>query len=221
MERRRPGRPQEDRYARRVEIYRAVAPLLEAQGIGGLSMRAAARAACMSVGGLYHYFPTKRALALFPLDPSVMARACAEFHASHRELEASDPSGYLAAFLDNVLGNMLLARPAIRAAAALGEGTLEGIIALAMQRTSGELAASLRSVVPEADDAQLESTGRALRRTMVAAMLDPTIGMDELRRDVRAVLEGHRIAAMRVQRTRSRPVRPDPVEPAGAAGRRP
>jgi AcrR family transcriptional regulator len=112
MERRRPGRPAEDRYVRRVEIYRAVAPLLVAEGIGGLSMRAAARAACLSVGGLYHYFPTKRALALFPLDPSVMARACADFHASHRDLQTADPHRYLRAFLDDVLGNMVLARPA-------------------------------------------------------------------------------------------------------------
>src|SRR5436305_196848 len=48
-----PGRPPEDRLGRQYEIYQAVTPLLLAVGARRLSMRDAADAACMSIGGLY------------------------------------------------------------------------------------------------------------------------------------------------------------------------
>ena len=53
------GRPPEDRFLRQCEIFEAVLPLLKRRGVRGLTMRDAAAAACMSVGGLNHYFPTK------------------------------------------------------------------------------------------------------------------------------------------------------------------
>src|SRR5919202_6385305 len=62
-----PGRPPEDRLARPREIYEAVIPLIYRDGARRLSMRSAARAAHMSVGGLYHYFPAKRDLVLHGL----------------------------------------------------------------------------------------------------------------------------------------------------------
>lgn len=49
---RKPGRPREDGFRRRLEIYTAVAPLLEKDGAGGLTMRQAADAAHVSVGGI-------------------------------------------------------------------------------------------------------------------------------------------------------------------------
>ncbi|MBK9715083.1 MAG: helix-turn-helix transcriptional regulator [Kouleothrix sp.] len=64
------GRPPEDRLARQREIYTAVAPLIEREGVRRLSMRQAAAAACLSIGGLYHYFPTKRELVLWTVSRS-------------------------------------------------------------------------------------------------------------------------------------------------------
>jgi AcrR family transcriptional regulator len=46
-----PGRPPEDRLARQREIYEAVVPLIYRDGARRLSIREAARAAHMSVGG--------------------------------------------------------------------------------------------------------------------------------------------------------------------------
>ena len=66
------GRPLEDRLARQREIYTAVAPLILQKGAGELSMRQAARAASLSIGGLYYYFPTKRALVLHGLSPQAL-----------------------------------------------------------------------------------------------------------------------------------------------------
>jgi len=64
---RKPGRPPEDRLKRQHEIFLAVAPLIERYGARRLTLRQAARAAHLSLGGLYHYFPTKRDLVLHAL----------------------------------------------------------------------------------------------------------------------------------------------------------
>ena len=73
------GRPPEDKFARQLEIFRAVAPLVLEYGARRLSMEQAASAACLSVGGLYHYFPTKRELLLFTLQPDTLNRRCQAF----------------------------------------------------------------------------------------------------------------------------------------------
>jgi len=86
-----PGRPPEDRLKRQHEIFLAVAPLIERYGAKRLTMRQAARAAHLSLGGLYHYFPTKGDLVLHALKPEAVARLCAEFHGRHADLERIDP----------------------------------------------------------------------------------------------------------------------------------
>jgi AcrR family transcriptional regulator len=92
-----PGRPPEDRLKRQHEIFLAVAPLIERYGARRLTMRQAARAAHLSLGGLYHYFPTKRNLVLHALKPEAVARVCAEFHGRHADLERTDPHRYVQA----------------------------------------------------------------------------------------------------------------------------
>src|SRR6202022_304324 len=74
-----PGRPPEDRVQRKREIWTAVAPLIEKLGVRNLTMRQAAAASFMSLGGLYHYFPNKRALVLFGTDQEALERICADF----------------------------------------------------------------------------------------------------------------------------------------------
>ena len=95
-----PGRPPEDRLKRQHEIFLAVAPLVERYGARRLTMRQAARAAHLSLGGLYHYFPPKRDLVLHALKPEAVARVCAEFHGRHADLERTDPHRYVAADVD-------------------------------------------------------------------------------------------------------------------------
>ena len=89
------GRPPEDRLARQSEIYWAVSPLIIRDGARRLSMRQAARAANLSIGGLYYYFPTKRELLLHGLCPAALLRYCAVFHGEYDTLTATDPQGYL------------------------------------------------------------------------------------------------------------------------------
>jgi|Tabmets5t2r1_1033131.scaffolds.fasta_scaffold05206_2 AcrR family transcriptional regulator len=68
---RKPGRPPEDRLKRQYEIFLAVAPLIERYGAKRLTMRQAARAAHLSLGGLYHYWKPKS-----PRWSSTLRRRC-------------------------------------------------------------------------------------------------------------------------------------------------
>ena len=90
-----PGRPPEDAFLRRREIYMAVAPLIESGGTKRLTMRQAARAAHMSLGGLYHYFPSKRDLVLFGISPEMLGRSCADFHERLGHLAETDPARFV------------------------------------------------------------------------------------------------------------------------------
>ena len=53
--------------ARRWEIWYAAAPLFERHGFRSVTVDQLAYASAMSPAGLYHYFPNKAAIALFPL----------------------------------------------------------------------------------------------------------------------------------------------------------
>lgn len=107
------GRPPEDRLLRQCEIYRAVAPVILDSGVRHLRMRQAADAACMSVGGLYHYFPSKHELALHGLQPVVLGRLCDDFHAAYGCLAHHAPEEYLAHYLDFLAQTAMFLRPAI------------------------------------------------------------------------------------------------------------
>src|SRR5687768_8702605 len=94
------GRPPEDRNQRCAEVYAAVTPLLLARGVRELTMREAAAAACLSVGGLYHYFPDKRALALWPLTSDWIERQCLEWYAQNSGLRRTNAQVFVSAFVD-------------------------------------------------------------------------------------------------------------------------
>ena len=54
-------------YQRRYELYARAAPVFTRYGYRGATLKALARASGLSIPGLYRYFPSKRAFALFPL----------------------------------------------------------------------------------------------------------------------------------------------------------
>ena len=114
-----PGRPREDVFRRRLEIYTAVAPLLEKAGARGLTMRQAAAAAHMSVGGIYHYFPAKRDLVLFVLSPDALQRLCQKPDQLLPPWQRTDSRAHLATFLEGLVRGVPLLRPAWSLKAAL------------------------------------------------------------------------------------------------------
>ena len=72
-------RTSEARINRRWEIWRSAAPLFEREGYRGVSIEQLAHASALSPAGLYHYFPGKAAIALFPL--SHANGLCRRWHA--------------------------------------------------------------------------------------------------------------------------------------------
>jgi AcrR family transcriptional regulator len=87
---------------RRWEIWHASAPLFEQHGFRAVTVDQLAYASAMSPAGLYHYFPNKAAIALFPLthgnglcavwdeivarlpdDPAIRLEALVAFAAQH------------------------------------------------------------------------------------------------------------------------------------------
>ena len=191
------GRPAEDRLLRQREIFEAVAPLILEVGARELTMRQAAYRASMSIGGMYHYFPSKRDLVLHSLKPEAHDRLCIEFYAAYGHLEDSDPDAFLDAFIEFQVHAAEFVRPALHAALDLGADTVWPTLERAMSLGLEDWVRIARRVVPEADERDLVALCRAVRRTMLGAMLDKTITPAELREELRALIVGEPVGLRR------------------------
>jgi AcrR family transcriptional regulator len=191
------GRPPEDRQLRQREIFLAVAPLLVERGVRGLTMRDAARSAHLSVAGLYHYFPTKRELVLHSLRPDAFKRMCGDFMKASGHLQAEAPGRFLREFVEFSVHEVSFVRPAIHAALEIGANEFwaaqEAGIATALEI----MVAALRGAYPTATDVELAHLARAIRRTLMAALLDRSVGDEELREQLRALMLGDAILRRR------------------------
>jgi AcrR family transcriptional regulator len=186
-----PGRPKEDRQLRQREIYRAVGPLILADGARKLSMRDAARAACLSVGGLYHYFPTKRELVLHGLDDDARERLCREQRLRFGELEGLTFKQRVEVFLDLAVELAFgFLQPAVLAALELGNGTLQERLDAGLSDHVDELTEGLRALLPGMPPSDHETLGRAIRRTTLGLLVDRNVQPDELRRQLRVLIVG-------------------------------
>lgn len=185
------GRPQEDRLARQYEIYTAVAPLIEREGARRLSMRQAAAAACLSIGGLYHYFPTKRELVLHGLCPAALYRLCEDFHTQYGHLTEHDPQRYIEHGIEVVVKHVNFCRPAVHAALELGSESFWEVIETLLTNTALDFERNLQRTVPEVSEEELHQCGRAIRRAICAALLDKRMSADELRGELRILIDGY------------------------------
>lgn len=186
-----PGRPPEDRLARQREIYEAVSPLLMTIGARRLSMRQAAHVACMSIGGLYHYFPTKRDLVLHGLDLEARSRICHDYRARIANLSELGVQGYIDRYLDHSVGIIGFMRPAVHAALDLGASEFRAALDSGLNANLEELQESLRLLIPESDDAHLEEMARAVRRVAFGALFDVNFEPFELHDQLKALLDGY------------------------------
>jgi AcrR family transcriptional regulator len=184
-----PGRPREDGFRRRWEIYSSVAPLIEKAGAGGLTMRQAAAAAHMSLGGIYHYFPSKRDLVLFGVSPEALQGLCEASHQQLAQLEETDPQARLATFLDSLVWAVSGLRPALVAAIELGAGPALDTVEAAMNVTLQEFVRAVRAVRTDMGDAEAQTLDRALRHAVFGAMLDRSATPSDLRDELRSIVE--------------------------------
>ena len=185
-----PGRPPEDRVERRREIWAAVSPLIEKSGARSLTMREAAAASFLSLGGLYHYFPDKRSLVLYGLDQDAHERVCLEFKERYGHLKDSDPQAAAEAFIHFFGDRVSFVRPAIRAALELGAedfmSRLEANINLGLEG----FAEVLRLALPDAGERDLRAVGRSVRRVVLGGLMDRSVTQSEIEEELRAVVEG-------------------------------
>jgi AcrR family transcriptional regulator len=191
-----PGRPREDVFRRRLEIYTAVAPLLEKAGARGLTMRQAATAAHMSVGGIYHYFPSKRDLVLFVLSPDALQRLCDRPHQLLPPLEPTASQAHLNTFLEGLVRGVPFLRPAVLAAIELGASPVVDFVEATMTVSAHEFALAVRAVRTDMGDAEVQTLDRAVRHVTLGAMLDRSVTPSELRSELRSLVG---------MRSRSRP----------------
>ena len=185
------GRPAEDRLARQREIYTAVAPLIEREGARRLSMRQAAAAACLSIGDLYHYFPTKRELVLHGLCREAILRRCEDFHAQFEHLVEADPQQYIKEGIDLIVSHVGFCRPALHAALELGAESFWEVIETLLTGTEQAFEVNLQRQLPDASDQEVQRCGRAINRALCAALLDKRISPDELRDELRIIFDGY------------------------------
>lgn len=187
-----PGRPREDGFRRRCEIYTAVAPLIEKVGPRELTMRQAANAAHMSLGGMYHYFGSKRELVLFGLSGEAMQRLCADLHQQLSRVEVTDPEARLSTLQDGLAEAVSFCRPALLAAIELGAGpSFEGVAAgtKAMLNELVEIVKAVRSDMGAAAADAYAALHRAMYHALLGAMLDRSVTVEELRDELRSIVE--------------------------------
>jgi AcrR family transcriptional regulator len=197
------GRPTEDKLARRREIYQAVAPLILTIGARRRSMRDAAQAACVSVGGLYHYFPTKRDLVLHGLEYDARHRLCREYRDRIADLAGWSLEPYLELYLDHSLMMFSFIRPSIQAALELGAEELQEGLDSGLAANVGELVESLGRVVPGVPRRDLDALARAIRRVALGALVDRRADLGETREQLRMLIKAYAAGAR--QETPARP----------------
>jgi AcrR family transcriptional regulator len=186
------GRPPEDHLQRQCEIYEAAGPLILARGPRALSMQDIARAAHVSVGSLYYYFPSKRDLVLCGLRMDVLAHRCAAFHRWADQLRRSDPQGYLSAFIQSSVESILFLRPAVYAAIELGSQVLWPNLEAALAANTREFQDALHGALStsEARVPGLARFGRTWRRFLFGAVLDGEAPRRELADGLLALVRG-------------------------------
>jgi len=184
-----PGRPKEDRQLRQREIYLAVTPLILSEGARRLTMREAAHAACLSVGGLYHYFPIKRELVLHGLDNDARERVCREHRQQFKALPELSFKQRVEVFLDLAIElSFGFIYPAIQAALELGGGTLQEMLDAGLSDSVDELTEGLGELLPEMPPSDLTTLGRAIRHTTLGLLVDRNIHPDDMRRQLRVLI---------------------------------
>lgn len=185
------GRPPEDRLARQREIFEAVAPLILKKGTRRLSMIEAADAACISIDGLYHYFPVKRDLMLHPLQPEAMARCCQDFRARYDTLADTDPAAYADRYFEYAVRQMEFFRPAVHAALEIGVQDLWATVTQGIDAGVGNFTAALHRLAPGIPQEGMTALRGTLRHELLAAVLEKDLSPEELEGRLRALVTEH------------------------------
>ena len=183
------GRPPEDRLARKGEIYQIVSPLILEQGVQALSMRQAADIACLSVGGLYHYFPTKRDLVMHGLQVETLYRLCQDFHQQSSHLISVNLRQYFDVFYKYLIESILFLRPSALATVELETDAFARLYQT-LDTVMVEFTKTLRLLAPTLPDVHIQTLARAVRRFCMATLIDATSTQEEIRSEFYLLIGG-------------------------------
>ena len=183
-----PGRPRENVVERRLDIYERVAPLLAERGIRGLSMEHAARTAHVSVGTPYRYFPNKRSLVLYGINPEPADLVCARFTQSSGHLK--DRHVMRAALASFIVQTVQLMRPSVDAAIRLGPEVVRARLNNVARQPLETFPALLVLGMPLDDGRTPEHVEQVVRRTIVSALMEKEFESEELRGTFEGLLAG-------------------------------
>lgn len=184
----RPEWTSDEPFARRRELYLRAAPVFRQRGYRGATLKALANVCGLSIPALYRYFPSKRALALFPL-----RSLYPELHGPPPDVTADEPVSHLAGWIEGAVAEMpnyLLAARLVREVGLDDEEQRKVDANLADHLTV--LAALARRAGPHLND----RAAQELARAMVNLVFGPSMtGLDPepqaLRRALQALLRGY------------------------------
>jgi AcrR family transcriptional regulator len=187
----------EEPFARRRELFLRAAPVFRKRGYQGATLKELASACSLSIPGLYHYFPSKRALALFPL-----RSLYPELHGPEPQVGNGDPLLHLSQWVEGAVAEMPNYLLALELAREVRLRPNE------QRNADANLAAHIAILADLIRRAALHLSERAARElasTMVNVALGPAVtGLrpdpDALRRELRALLRGHGIHLPRAAR---------------------
>ena len=154
-------------------------------------MRQAARAASLSIGGLYYYFPTKRELLLHGLCPAALLRYCEEFYEEFDALTEMDPRRYLEEGIQVVAKQAQFCRACHPGGAGAGRRCVMEVVETLLASTTLDFEVHLQQAAPAVGEEELHKCGRAIRRAIFAALLDKSMGPEELQDELSILVDGY------------------------------
>lgn len=190
----------EEPFSRRQELFLRAAPVFRRRGYRGSTLKELASACGLSIPGLYRYFPSKKALALFPL-----RSLYPELHGPPPEVSTGDPLQHLNGWVEAAVAEMpnyLLAlelsreaglRPAEQRKAAVNLDEHITIVA--------DLA--LRAAPHVSDRAARELASTMVHVALGSAVTGLPPDPESLRRQLRALLRGYGLHLPRTSRHRA------------------
>jgi AcrR family transcriptional regulator len=174
--------------SRRHELYTRAAPIFRKNGYRGTTLKALATACGLSIPGLYRYFPSKKAFALFPL-----MSLYPELHAPPPDVSVGDPLALLSGWVEAAAAEMpkyILAARLVREV---------GLLPDEQRKMDANLAEHIvvltdlaRRAAPHLDERTARELASAMINTALGSALTGVEPKPEgLRRQLRALLRGY------------------------------
>jgi AcrR family transcriptional regulator len=143
------------------------------------------------VGGLYHYFPTKRDLVLYGFQEETLNRLCQNFIDEYGYLAALDPGQYLEEYSSFAVEQIAFVRPALLAAIELGVETFRKVLDSGLSLITARFTNIARSMSPEISTESIGQLERSLKRVILGAALDKEITPAALRSEIFSIFAGY------------------------------